>query len=47
MADIKPTSIRIDERLYERIKKDAEEQKRSISKQIEYIVEQWYQIKDS
>ena len=41
---IKPTSIRLREELYEKIRKDAEEEKRSITKQIEYIIEAYYRI---
>ena len=41
---IKPTSIRLSEELYEKIRKDAEEEKRSITKQIEYIIEAYYRI---
>lgn len=43
---IKPTSIRLNEKLYEKIKREAGEQKRSISKQIEYIIEAYYEIKE-
>lgn len=46
MADnIKPTSIRLDTKLFEKIKADAEKEKRSITKQIEYILERYYGIK--
>jgi hypothetical protein len=38
------TSIRITEDLYERIREDAEREKRSITKQIEYMIEQFYKI---
>ena len=41
-----PTSIRISDEIYERIKKEAEEEKRSVSKQIEYIIEKYYEIVD-
>lgn len=41
-----PTSIRLPDDLYEKIKIDAEEKKRSITKQIEYIIEQYYSIKE-
>lgn len=41
---MKPTSIRLDEKLYEKIKQEAEKEKRSISKQIEYIIERYYGI---
>lgn len=43
----KPTSIRLTEDLYEKIKKDAEKDKRSITKQIEYIIETYYKIKEA
>lgn len=42
---IKPTSIRIDEKLLEKITNDAKKEKRSVSKQIEYIVQQYYEMK--
>ena len=45
MADIKPTSIRLDQEIYQKIKADAEKEKRSISKQIEYIIIQYYEMK--
>lgn len=41
---VKPTSIRLDEKLYEMVKQEAEKEKRSISKQIEYIIERYYGI---
>lgn len=40
-----PTSIRLPDELYKKVKNDAEEKKRSITKQIEYIIEQYYNIK--
>lgn len=43
---IKPTSIRLNEEIYEKVKKEAEQQKRSITKQIEYIIEAYYEIKE-
>lgn len=42
----KPTSIRLEENLLEKIKKDAKNQKRSISGQISYIIEKYYSIKN-
>ena len=42
--EIKPTSIRIDAKLFERIKTDAEKDKRSISKQIEYMLDKYYEL---
>lgn len=41
-----PTSIRLNAELYEKIKKDAEKEKRSITKQIEYMIEMYYEIKE-
>lgn len=41
-----PTSIRLDNELLEKIKKDAKGQKRSITKQIEYIIERYYKMKE-
>lgn len=37
-----PTSIRLQPDLYEKIKQDAEKDKRSITKQIEWILEKYY-----
>lgn len=42
----KPTSIRLSEELQEKIRKDAEKDKRSLTKQIEYIIEKYYEIKE-
>lgn len=42
-----PTSIRLPDELYEKVKADADEKKRSITKQIEYIIEQYYKIKST
>lgn len=42
-----PTSIRIKNELLDKIKRDAKEQKRTLTKQIEYIIEQYYKIKES
>ena len=39
-----PTSIRIDEAILEKVKKDAERDKRSVSKQIEFMIEKYYEI---
>ena len=41
-----PTSIRISEELYERIKEEAQKEKRSISKQIEFIIEKYFEIRE-
>lgn len=46
MKDVYPTSIRIEKELYEKVKEDAEKEKRSISKQIEYIIESYYEIQN-
>lgn len=40
-----PTSIRLSEELYEKIKRDAEKEKRSVTKQIEFMIETYYEIK--
>lgn len=41
---IYPTSIRLSEELYNKIKQDAENEKRSITKQIEYMLEKYYEM---
>ena len=45
--NIAPTSIRISDELYSKIKEDAEKDKRSITKQIEYMLEKYYEIKEN
>jgi hypothetical protein len=47
MAKAKPTSIRLDENLYERVVTEAKKNKRSISAQIEFIIEKYYEIRDN
>jgi hypothetical protein len=47
MKDIVPTSIRINELIYNRIKAEAAKEKRSISAQIEYNLEKYYEIMDT
>jgi hypothetical protein len=42
---MKPTSIRIDDELLEKVKSDADKDKRSVTKQIEYIIQQYYELK--
>jgi hypothetical protein len=42
---MKPTSIRLDDEIYDMVKEDAERDKRSITKQIEYIIQQYYELK--
>ena len=42
----KPTSIRLSEELQEKIRKDAEKDKRSLTKQIEYIIVKYYEINE-
>lgn len=42
---IQPTSIRLSEELYNKIKEDAEKEKRSMTKQIEYMLLQYYEMK--
>lgn len=39
------TSIKIDEELLERVKADAERERRSITGQIEYMLIQYYEMK--
>lgn len=47
MAKAKPTSIRLDEKLYQRVVSEAQKNKRSISAQIEYTIEKYYEICDN
>ena len=47
MAKAQPTSIRLDENLYERVVTEAKKNKRSISAQIEFIIEKYYEIRDN
>ena len=42
---IQPTSIRIDKDLYERVKADAERERRTITGQIEYMLLQYYEMR--
>lgn len=42
---MKPTSIRLEEETYKKVKEDADREKRSITKQIEYIIQQYYEMK--
>ena len=41
-----PTSIRLNTAIAEKVKQDAEAEKRSISAQIEWIIERYYEIKE-
>jgi len=43
-STIAPTSIRLSKELMEKVKFDAVKSKRSITKQIEYIIEKYYAI---
>ena len=45
MKNVQPTSVRLDSTLYERIKADAEKERRSVSAQIEYMLLQYYDMK--
>lgn len=45
MAKSNPTSIRLEENLYKKVVEEATKEKRSISAQIEYIIEKYYEIK--
>ena len=40
-----PTSIRLPKEMIERIKAEAEKEKRSVTAQIEYIIEKYWEIK--
>lgn len=42
---IQPTSIRLDKELYEKIRTDAERERRSITGQIEYMLLQYYEMR--
>ena len=42
---MKPTSIRLDDEIYNKVKEDADKDKRSLTKQIEYIIAQYYELK--
>lgn len=42
---MKPTSIRLSDDVFEKLKAEADHDKRSISKQIEYIIQQYYEMK--
>lgn len=46
MGKAMPTSIRLDEELYQKIVTEAKKEKRSISAQIEYMIEKYYEIKE-
>lgn len=41
----KPTSIRLDVDILNKVIEDAQKEKRSISKQIEYMLQQYYEMK--
>lgn len=43
--NIQPTSIRMNKDLYEKIKTDAERERRSITGQIEYMLLQYYEMR--
>ena len=42
-----PTSIRLENELLEKIKKDAKNQGRSVTKQIEQIILKYYEVKEA
>lgn len=46
MDRVQPTSIRLNAELLEKIKKTAKEEKRSVSAQIEYMLLQYYEMKN-
>ena len=43
---VSPTSIRLSKEMYDKVVKMAEEEHRSISKQIEHIICMYFQIKE-
>ena len=45
MKNVQPTSVRLDKDLYDKIKADAEKERRSVSGQIEYMLLQYYEMK--
>ena len=45
MAKAQPTSIRLEENVYKKVVEEATKEKRSISAQIEYIIEKYYEIR--
>ena len=40
------TTMRMNKYLYSKVEKDAKDAKRSITKQVEFIIEQYYKMKD-
>ena len=46
MDEIKSTSLRIDEKLHAKIVNDAKKERRSISAQIIYMIEKYYEIQE-
>ena len=44
--ETKQTTMRMSRELYDKIEQDAKEAKRSVTKQIEFIIEQYYRIKN-
>jgi hypothetical protein len=42
---VEPTSIRLEEKMLTRIKEEAKQEGRSTSKQIEYMIRQYYDLK--
>jgi len=47
MAKSNPTSIRLSEEVYKKVVEEATKEKRSVSAQIEYIIEKYYEIRKS
>ena len=45
MENIVPTSIRLSKEVYEKVARSAKAEKRSITKQIEYMIEKYYEAK--
>lgn len=44
--DIMPTSIKFERELYEKIKIDAEKNERSFSKQVQFMLKKYYDLKE-
>jgi hypothetical protein len=42
---VEPTSVRLERELIEKVKEDAKREGRSTSKQIEYMLKQYYDLK--
>lgn len=45
-TETRQTTMRMNIELYNRVEQDAKDAKRSVTKQIEFIIEQYYKVKD-